>query len=420
MNVLGLDLTWPVWSRNKSGDNFYDLTSYSKWSTFNTKLGVAQNHPILTPALLFVSKLFSHAQLQVVNVNTGKARPTHPMMTLFSNPNFYQTLPDLLECLLFTQIANGIGVIYTKKAFGSDTINSLYVLNFDLIEFPAAVEKMYMKNSTAAKAILKEKVKYDKNGQNLDIELGDLLFFYDMPNGIGKNPFKAVSRIDGLKQTLLNTQDSLIAKNIILKSNGKEMLSGSKDGFPLDPDEKKAAEDLFNGSYGTGVGRKRGLITKANVTWKSLHIALRDLGLDESVKVDGNLIYTALHIPKDILSLEAKKTTYNNFKESMVSYIQNEMQATLNSFTAVFNKIIDPNHKLEGTYEHLPIMQYILLERYKGVKEQATALSALRNAGVPDKLALEYCGFPADTVLAPLIVDKPEEDGKDEETATEE
>src|SRR5690606_14893513 len=102
--------------------------------------------------------------------------------------------------------------------------------------------------------------------------------------------------------------------------------------------------------------RKRGMVVSASVNHKSLHIALRDLGLDESVKTDGNIVFTALHIPKDIVSLEAKKTTYNNFKESMASYVQNEMQSTLNSFCAVVNKVlIEDGITIEGNYEHLPI-----------------------------------------------------------------
>ena len=97
------------------------------------------------------------------------------------------------------------------------------------------------------------------------------------------------------------------------------MSTGGTDSFPLAGDDKKKAESFLQNNYGVGFDRSRGFVTKANINYTTMHIALRDLGLDESVKVDGNLIYTGLHVPKDILSLEAKKTTYNNFKESMIS-----------------------------------------------------------------------------------------------------
>ena len=78
----------------------------------------------------------------------------------------------------------------------------------------------------------------------------------------------------------------------------------------------------------------------------------------------------------------------------MVSYIQNEMQSALNSVLAVFQtQINEPNILLCGDYENLPVMQFILLERYKVAKERATALKEARNAGLPDNIALQMCGF---------------------------
>jgi len=292
----------------------------------------------------------------------------------------------------------------------------MYLLRDDLIEWPDEFETNMVGTS---KALGKKQITYDKDNKNIKIKIKDLMFIYDLPNGNHDNIFETKSRLDGLHQTLENTSDSLIAKNIILRTNGKELITGSKDGLVLSSEEKQLAEDTFFSNYGLSKTRKRGIITKAKLDYKSLHIALRDLGLDESVKVDGNLIYTALHIPKDIISLEAKKTTYNNFKESMVSYVQNEMQASLNSLTAAFQKFLDDNSlKVVGSYEHLPIMQFILLERYEGVLKRATALQACRNAGLPDEIALELTGF--DKTLTLTELPKPEENGEDTEEETEE
>ena len=403
-------INWPTWSRNKEGDNFYDLTSVGEWSTENNNLYVAQNHPILTPALLFVSKLFSQASFSIENSNSGNTRNNHPVLKLLNNPNIYQTREDFLETLMFVMIAQGVAIVALNKILGFDEPKSMFVLNKDLITWPEGFNKnTFRKNSDS---ILNKKIIYDKDNENISYYIKDLMFFYDLPNGLSRNPFEVKSRLDGLKQTLINTNDSLIAKNIILKSNGKELITGKKEGFPLSPDEKEKVENLFNNKTGLSFNRKRGIVTKADLTWKSLHIALRDLGLDESVKVDGNMIYTALHIPKDILSLEAKKTTYNNFKESMVSYVQNEMQSSLNSMTAVLNKHIKGNFRIKGDYTHLPIMQFILLEKYDVVKKQAEALKALIMIGIPTLLALEMCGFPADTELGELIQENTQGNGQ--------
>ena len=405
-----------TWERDKSGNNWYfGNKSASRFDSgeFSTNLELSQNHVILTPALLFISKLFSQASFKVVHKDTGKEDKNHWLIKLLNNPNQYQTKSDFLESLQFIQIAQGRAVGYMKKPIGYNSpqdIDSIYLLDSDLIEFPDKYRdskfrsKMY--SSREEKEYGEEEIVYDKNGENIKIKIKNLIFFYDLPNMLKKNFLDVSSRLDGLKQTLINTNDSLIAKNIILKTNGKELISGGGNtNLPLLGEDKAAAESLLQNNYGLGWFRKRGIVTKASLTYQSLHIALRDLGLDESVKVDGNLIYTALHIPKDILSLEAKKTTYNNFKESMVSYVQNEMQASTNAFTDVLNRLLkDTDYKIVGSYEHLPIMQFILIERYEGISKKAKALNDLLTTGVPKEVALEMCGFDKDLKLEDIQV----------------
>jgi len=403
--------TWtPQWirnvffERNKAGDCFYsELKDSDCFGLTGTKLYIAQNHPILTPGLLFVSKLFSQADFWVENVNTGKISRKHKALDALKNPNYYQTQMDFLESLMFMQIANGVAVVYKKPVVGMpDEISSLFLLDYYKITWPDDFKTTMSAN---AQKVLGTKVIYDKGGENIEIKIDDLYFFYDMPNGFNNHKiYNCHSRLDGMMQTLINTCDSLVAKNIILKTNGKEMITGKEGGFPLDDDEKRDAQRLLNNRYGLASNRSRSLITKGELNWKSLHIAVRDLGLDESVKVDGNIIYTGLHIPKDILSLEAKKTTYNNFKESMVSYIQNETQSSLDHFCEVVNTFSDDkNWVIKGSYDHLPVMQFIMLERYEVVKKQGEALKLLRDAGVPDELAIKMCGLPVETVLAKVV-----------------
>lgn len=404
-------------TRFLNGDTFYAVDQFGSWSSFGgSNLQIAQNHPILTSAMLFLAKLFSQAEFYIENEKTKERITEHWLLDLLNKPNYYQTRNDFLESSNFIQIAEGRAVIWLRKTTGMPQPESIYILNGDLIEYPDEFTTPLSVRNKDNK-IQSKKILYDRDGQNEKIPIKDLIFLYDLPNGMDTtNMFEVKSRLDGLKQTLLNTKDSLTAKNIILKTNGKELLTLDKGAgtFPLGTEEKKDAEDLLHNTKGLGKGRVRGIVTKAPLKWQSLHIALRDLGLDESVKVDGNLIYTALHIPKDILSLEAKKTTYNNFKESMVSFIQNEMQPTVNAFLEPFQKLItEKGLKLRGTYENMPIMQFMLLEKYEGILKRALALSGLRNAGLPDDIALELCGFDKTTKLNPLIVTEPG-NGKEE------
>ena len=410
----------PTYERDASGTDWMFVENDKDPFTSGTEnLQFALSHPILTPAILFMSNLFAQAKFTIKNKATGEIIENHYLTKLLNDPNYFQTRIDFLEQIQFLKVAQGRVGIYLRRGVGVGEVDSMYALRSDLITYPDNFEtKFGFKKKRSS--YQSQKVYYDKDGENsMEIKMRDIIWLYDLPTVDNKNLTKNKSRIDGLHQTLINTNDSLVAKNIILKTNGKEMLKGgAKDGFPFDGKEQEKAKNLWNSTLGLGFGRSRVYMTRANADWKSLHIALRDLGLDESVKVDGNLIYTALHIPKDILSLEAKKTTYNNFKESMTSYIQNDIQAQLNDFTESVSPLLeDDSLEIVGSYDHLPVMQFVLLQRYEAADKRAIALTNLRKSGLPDDMCLDLVGLPKNTKLNPLIEiqNEKEKDDKQEE-----
>ena len=394
------------YERDILGNHFYKKTTSEFKSTDRDLLTISQDHPLLTPALLFVSQLFAQGKFVIRNKKTGEIKKTHWIIDLLESPNYYQSSVDFLEAFQFMKIALGSVAIYKKSPSGMNP-TELFLLNPTLIEYPKDFNtKMDFRNKIKGD----EMVVYDKEGENLKIKLKDIIFFYDLPNGLRvakenkNNYFVSKSRLSGIMEVLVNTNDSVTAKNIILKSNGKELISGGSnvDGFPLSDDEKLEAEKLFSLKYGLSKTRSRTMITKADLKYQSLHIALRDLGLDESVKTDANIIFTALHIPKDILSLDNKKTTYANQKESMVSYIQSDMTAALNDFANSMGvEFLEKGWELVGTYDHLPVMQYIKVQKYDVIKRQADALAALIKVGIPSALALEMVDIDSKTTLTP-------------------
>lgn len=398
-----------IYERNRKGDHYYFVDKQGKWSEHASNLKIAQEHPILTPALLFISQLLSTGIFELERKTTKENVNSHWCLDLLENPNSYQTKSDFFEALIFNQVAEGKCVVWKRVLPGFTNPDELHILEQDKIKWPNSIKNNPFYDFENSK----DSIEYTlSDGNSKKINISDLVIFFDLPNGLNTNRIEVKSRLDGLKQTLVNTHDSLIAKNIILKSNGKELITGEKGQIPLNEEEKANAENVFKNKYGLGRKKMRALITRGKLNWKSLHIALRDLGLDESVKVDGNLIYTALHIPKDILSLEAKKTTYNNFKESMVSYIQNDTQPKADSIASKLMKSfgLDGVYKLKCSYEHLPIMQFVRMERYKSVQAQATALMSLRKAGLSDEEALDRCDFPKTLTLNPIKNEKTKSD----------
>lgn len=391
--------TGVTYEKDLNGNDNYYIEGSSVKSRQTTNLVYSLRHPILTPAMLFVANLFAQARFVAKDRITGEI-VENKFVKLLNKPNYYQTRIDFLESLQFLKIAQGRAIIWMKKPVGFE-VEEMFILRDDLIKWPDNFQTD-LKYRVEMSKFENTEILYDEFGMNLRIKLRDCLFLYDLPN-IGMatmnkhNIIEAESRITGLKQTLQNTYDSLEAKNIILQSNGKEMLSSndSTGMSPFTPDAKDEAKGIFNNFYGLGGGRSRAYITSANVSWQSLHVALRDLGLDESTKVDGNIVYTALHIPKDILSLEAKKTTYNNFKESMTSYIQNDIQAMANDLAeTLWGVDADDSYEIIATFDHMPVMQFALMQKYEAADKQAIALTNLRKSGIPDALALGMVDLP--------------------------
>ncbi len=208
-----------IWERNVNGENFYDITSAKDWCVYTSNGHMAQNHPILTPAILFVSKIFSQAEFYVKNTRTGSKLKKHWVIDLLNRPNAYQTRQDFLETLMFSMISHGKAIVYKKMIIGFDNPEALYVLNPDLIKWPDEMVQKFKSTVDIKEFFGNEEIIYDQHGENKNIKIKDLMFFYDLPNCLNKNPFETASRLDGLKQTLINTKDSLVAKNIILKSN---------------------------------------------------------------------------------------------------------------------------------------------------------------------------------------------------------
>jgi len=406
---MGLDITnWfrrnrsdLIYERTLDENNWYFIEDDMRWSVDESNLQYSLRHPILTPALLFLSNLFAQVRFSVVDKKTQEVIEGHPLTKLLADPNFYQSRIDFLESAQFLKIAQGRVGIWKKRIIGFEEIDQLYLLRADLITFPEGYQTKHIFDKQRDE-LGKQTITYDKDNLNIKIPLKDIVWLFDLPNVSNKkNFFENESRITGLHQVLKNVLDTELAKNIIIKTNGKEMISGDSatGGFPFGGDEQKNAKQIFNDQLGLGFGRSRLWMTKAKVTHKNLTVAMRDLGHDESVKVDGNIIYTALHIPKDILSLEAKKTTYNNFKESLTSFIQNDMQAQANDFAEAFIGELEEGEELIPSFQHLPVMQFIEIEKYTAIQGRAKALDDLINAGVPQKEALELCGFPKNMKL---------------------
>lgn len=356
---------------------------------------LAQGHPLLSTAMLFVSQIFAQAKF-VVKDRNGNSVNDHWILDLLDNPGYSLTKNDFLLSLYFSKMYSGTAVVQMVRSAGFDQPTKLRILDYNKIDFPGIRLSDHKLSRYDA-----YKIMYDREFEASKIKIKDLVFIRDLPvvtsnieslDGStvdSRYIFTGKSRLNGLRQVLYNVTLSFQAKEVILKTNGKELFSSKNSEAPMGDKDKVNVKRKINESYGLTKGRSRAIITRASLDWKSLHIAIRDLGLDESVKTDSNVIFAALQIPRDILSLDGKKSSYKNQKESMVSYLQNTMQPVVNDVAQSLQALLEDGYTIEGGYEHLPVMKYILDQKYQGIIKQAEALKKLLEVGISWEDALD-------------------------------
>lgn len=347
--------------RGSAGDTFYYTAGQgnAQWNDLNDKINVATKNPILMPGIQLIADYFSSAKFFDGEVEEEGT----PILDLLQKPNPYQTRDDFLKQLIWYKYSCGFDYMHPISV-GNDINNisrvkMLYNLKPNLIEFDEHFKTKILITKADVIKTLSQKFLYDKTEQNLQIPIGNVLPLYDLANGLDNNMFTAPSRIDALKMPLTNVTKAFAAKNIVIDSNGKDMITnktvGSLAKVPIKKGEKEDIDRKMSVDYGLGAGKKRTIITNSALEWQSLHIKLKELGLDESVIADAMIIIGALGIPPELFSVNGSSSTFENQSKAVIHFVQSKIQTELNDFCKTIN--LRYGTKLTASMNHLPMMR---------------------------------------------------------------
>jgi len=387
VNLLRL-LPHVLYERLKSGDHLYRINSKSaQWLSFQDKLEVAIQHPVLIPIFDLLGHYFSNVKFYIEE--NGEPNYEHKELALLNNPNHFQSTEDFLTEHIIYKYVFGWLFVYAPIPTGFDKPTQIYNLNSGLVDFPQGFEPKMPINDRLRNEIDNTRFSYDKQNNNLSIKIKDVVNFFDLPN---QNKLIGTSRLGGLVRPLSNVLTSMEAKNIVLQSNGKELFStrsssGLSAGMLSQP-EKEDVKKRINENYGLSTSRSRAIITKADLRWQSLHIPLADLGLDESVGKDAQSIVTAFNIPKELINFTPEGSTYENQEQAKIGFLQEVIYKHINDFCNSYTKkYLKGGLKLKGSLDHLPIMKATEMRRVRNIKAYVEALAKLIEAGVitPDE-----------------------------------
>jgi len=391
---------WGNWgvTRDVNGTPYYEeRKSQADWGDEANKLKMAYAHPILMPGISLIADYFSMVRF------TENGKDDTPIIKLLNKPNIFQTRDDFLKQFIWFKYVCGWVYQYPVIAgtrMSPERIKMLYNLKPNLIEFEEDFKTKLPMTMAQESEELAKTFEYDEYNQNISIRFADILTYYDLANGIDEttseeNMWISPSRLESILKPLVNVQKSFDAKNIVIESNGKELFINKTQGnmakIPLKKTEQRDIDRKLNGGkYGLGSGKSRTVITNSDLAWQSLHINLADLGLDQSVVSDGQIIVNSLGIPPELYSLSGSSSTFENQAKAVVNFIQKKIQVEMNDFTETINNKFGT--KLVGTYDHLPIMREIEKSKALGMKSIMSGVKQMVDATIftPQEAKKEY------------------------------
>ncbi len=327
----------------------------------------------------------------------GKELPDDPFVKKISNPNYFQSQQDFIYQhqwfkMLGTNAVRVIKIRNKGEASDIDNVKSFNNLIPSCINWKDVnkLDKMIISNSDFKKLLLQE-IEYKVGSKEYPIPLSDLVFFYDITNGMQNNSvFKSPSRIKGIEQELRNIQLAQRSKNINLQWAHKHI--ASNEGMEMNV--SKNLGDQEREEVENKIMRKDMIATNAKINIQSLAPDFRKLQYDQGISADCTRVSMTFGINRDALNwyLEGA-STYENRENGILDWLQNTIQQQAddwgNTWTNHFG-YMEQGKKIGLDFSHLPIMRLVEKMARQSRKEQADIVKILTDAGATLESAAEF------------------------------
>ena len=390
-------------TRNSNGAWSYFLNGSNSFGSHHEDyLKLSLENIALFTALDMKSTMMSRGRVSVLDLKTEKEIEDDPFLLKIANPNPFQSQQDFIrQHEWFKSLGTNVVRIIKIRDNGNanDIQNVRYLNNLipSCIDWKEVnkIDKMIMSDRDF-KNLQDRQIEYTVDDKKYPIKISDLEFFYDISNGMVNNSaFKSASRIDALLPSLYNISQAQESKNINLQfsskfiatNKGKE--SSMNLATPLDVDQKREIENAISSN---GI-----MATSADIDIKSLANDFRRLMYDDSVAADSMKVFSAFGINRDALNWwMTGDSTYDNKDAGMIDWIQNGIQYGAddwgNTWTNAFG-YQEQGKKIRMTFDHLPIMKKVELDRIEFIKTKAEILKMLVDSGTSYESAASIIGF---------------------------
>lgn len=358
MNWLNAISNW-TYERLTNGQVWYTVGNGDKSWNLGNKVETLLDNPVTFTCTDLLADLFCQFKPQI----NGEDNDNHWLVKLLNDPNPYQSKQDLLKEFIFFKQAEGWVFQYPRKLTGFE-YDGIYNLNPTKVSYDKNFPTR-MLFGKEAKEIKKKQFKYEEPHQKRKFDLKDIIPFFDIANGLTDDfLLKSPSRLKTVQKEIRNINAAKDAKYKAIQKVGRFIVSGARKGpnmtAPMDPKDKQRIENSF-GKYGLNNAKGDIIATNSEVSVHDLSIALKNLGLDESVMNDAMFIINVFRTPLECFVLSTSGSTFENQKTAIVNYAQTYVQKHVDDYCNSLNSYFGLSGKetLTGTLDHLSIMQYI-------------------------------------------------------------
>jgi len=384
--------------RHSDGSHYYRiLQNNTSYINGKDKLKIAIDHSTLASVISIRADYLSKARFYVEESNGDKNFEDSSLEWL-KNPNPHQSTEDLL--IQFEWFMCSYGWVYQRPYLGSidRTPKFIYNLNSSQIQFPKKLGDSLIITKGDSRRYYSNEFAYQDVVNTKSIKFSNVIPFFDVTNSINNNDTSAVtspSRIDSIIKEASNVSLASDAENVVIQTNGREIIQSVGKGqnlginLKLEEEDRKVIKRILNKPM-TG-GGSRTITPSKELGWINMTVKLGDLGLNQSRETNSNIIAQRYQVPNEIYKAFTKGDTFENQKQAELGFIQNVIQPRADdlagSWTSSFG---DPNRPYKASFDHLPSMQIAEDKKADKALKITTSIRNLIQAGLSEEEAREF------------------------------
>lgn len=375
-NIFGTDINRVEHDVNGS---WWMMTDNTAFANRQQMFWYSVNNPILCAVLTTRAQLFS--QMKITHLRNGDEVKNSSIVSALRNPNYFQSQKDWLFSLNWLAGTYGTGLIYyNTELLDSSVPKFLYNLDNSKIDFGESLKmKKFIRLKQDVTEFEKRKIKYSfDDGNQSDIELRNILPFYDTANGID-GVYLGVNRMGSILGALDNIQSNIESKNINLEFSKKYIGVNKTDlhGSPQITDQDRA-------NIKRAVGSKHVQITNGNIEFSHLVSDFKKLFLDEMYQADAMTVINAYGLNIDVINYALNNSTFSNQELGIIRVIQNNIQVQADNLMETLQQgfQMPDNESLIASYDHLPVMQSMLKDKIDVLSNGIDAINKAKESGL--------------------------------------